>query len=143
MWGYIVIGLIAFYALIKERSMLGCSVIPTTEDCDNANGKVTKGCMPNASDSSDQLFKKITFASKYSDRIVVWRQALLISLISMFGIWAILGRGIPTEYQLVVGMVVITAIVYFAFGFYKFHLHDYIHHNINASVDILRSRCGK
>lgn len=49
-------------------------------------------------------------------------------------------KSFPSEKELVIGMFVITALVYFTLNFYKFHLINYAKKNIDEGVDILTSR---
>jgi len=137
---YIAVGLTLVYALVKERSMLGCKVIPDADDCDNANGKVVKGCSPNASDTDEQLVNKLVNSAHYCDRIVVWRQAVILSFLSATLIWFILKERFPTEYELLVSMLVMSALIYFTSGFYKFHMHDYVRQNIVDAALIIKER---
>ena len=51
-----------------------------------------------------------------------------------------LASSFPSEKELIIGMFVITALVYFTLNFYKFHLINYAKRNVDEGVEILASR---
>lgn len=128
------------YAIYKERQALGCPNIPNGTDCDNSNGKAVIGTKPLPTDSNDVIFSKIKQASDFADRWVTWRIALLASIPCAGFIYFFLYRRMPTEQELLINMFVITAIIYFVFNFYKFHLIDHARNNIIKGVNIISSR---
>jgi hypothetical protein len=140
MWVYLLIVLVFVYALYKERQALGCPNIPNGEDCDNANGKAIKGTRPLPTDTTPVIFDKMRMAADFADKWVVWRGALLLSIPCVFLIYFFLYQRIPLEHELLMGMFVITAVVYFVLNFYKFHLMDYARNNIDEGIKILETR---
>lgn len=54
-----------------------------------------------------------------------------------------LTNSFPSEKELVIGMFVITALVYFTLNFYKFHLINYAKRNVEEGTDILFSRTNQ
>lgn len=167
MYVYIFVGILLLFALWKERQALGCSDNPfTTTDCDNANGKAIRGTKSSPGDSTPTVVGNIKKAADFADRWVMWRVALLLSFPCVVIIYFFLNSSIltssgktcfsptgkdddiicslvksfPSEKELVVGMFVITTVVYFTMNFYKFHLINYARRNIDEGVDILASR---
>lgn len=146
MYIYIAIFIFAIFCLYKERQALGCPNIPDGNDCDNANGKAVKGTEPNQNDSNKTIFSKIKKAADFGDRWVMWRIGVLMSIPCIFLIYFMscydqkLVPRVPSEKELVVGMFVITAILYFTLNFYKFHMINYIRRNIDKGVEILEQR---
>lgn len=143
MWVYILIGILALYALYKEREALGCPTIPNGEDCNNQEGKAVKGTRASPYDTEIDLFLKLKRAGSYKDRFVFWRVALLSSIVCSFVIWFILYRRIPSEWELVVLIVVISSVTYFTDNFYKFHLVDHVKKNIEEIVDIMNRKYSR
>jgi len=141
MWIYILIAIAFVYTLYKERQALGCPTIPNGEDCDNANGKAVKGTLPLPLDSTTTVFDKIQRAADFADRWVVWRAGFLLAVPCVLLIFFFLYQRIPKEHEAVIAIFTITAIVYFTFNFYKFHLIDYAKANIDEGVKILKTRC--
>ena len=139
-WVYLIIFLFVIYALYKERQFLGCKTIPDGSDCDNPNGKAVKGSEPLSSDDSQTLLNKIDFASKYTDREVVWRRSVIFSFIAIVMYAYLIYAAFPSAYHLFCGILIMAAVMYFSFNFYKYHMSDYIKNNIQASTDILRNR---
>ena len=140
MWIYLALVIIVIYAVYKERQALGCPTVPNGTDCDNANGKAIKGTQATVNDSNTTLLFKINKASEFTDKWVIWRLALILSMFCVLTIFFILYQRFPEEQELFVGMFVITALVYFTFNFYQFHLMDYIKQNIQMATNILGSR---
>lgn len=140
MWVYFLIAACFVYALYKEREALGCPTIPNGEDCDNANGKAVRGTKPFPTDSSPEIFGKIKKAAGFADRWVVWRISFLLALPCIFFIFFFLYQRVPDEREAMIGIFVISAIVYSVLNFYKFHLINYIEANIDEGVKILESR---
>lgn len=143
--GMLVYGLIAgavSYALYKERQALGCPNIPNGTDCDNANGKAVKGTNPLLTDSLEILFKKIKEAADFADKWVMWRIAFLISVPAILLIYYFTYHRLPDEKEMLIGMFVITAMVYFTLNFYKFHLINHAQKNIDDGVDIVKTKIG-
>ena len=141
MWLYLVTFITILYALYKERQFLGCPTIPYPNvDCDNANGKAIRGTYPYPSDPIPVIAKKIREAANFGEKWVVWRTAFLISLPCILTIYFILYQRLPEEHEMIVGMFVITAIVYFTLNFYQFHLIAYAKKNIDEGVSILERR---
>lgn len=144
MWVYIAIGVLLLYALYKERQALGCPSIPNGEDCDNRNGKAVKGSTPTPYDSNQTLCSKLRRAGSFKDRFVFWRVAIMVSFVCAMLSWFILYQRVPSEWELVVLMLVISSILYFTDSFYKFHLSDHVNQNIQQTVNVLQERgfCG-
>jgi hypothetical protein len=141
MWVYAAISGVVAYAIYKERQALGCPTIPDGTDCDNSNGKAVRGTRPSPNESNEVIFSKIKQASDFADRWVTWRIALLASVPCTGFIYFFLYRRMPSEQELLVNMFVITAVMYFVFNFYKFHLIDHARNNIMDGVDIISARC--
>jgi hypothetical protein len=142
MWLYLGIIVFLIFVIYKERQALGCPTIPDGSDCDNENGKAVKGTKPHPGDSTQDLLSKIRLASSFSDRWVIWRLSVLISVPCILFFYFFMYRRIPSEIELVLGMFVISSVVYFSLNFYKFHLMDYVEKNIDEGVSILSSRCN-
>jgi len=132
---------VVVYAIYKERQALGCPNIPNGTDCDNPNGKAIKGTKPFQQDSNEVVFSKIKQASDFADRWVTWRIALLGSIPCTGFIYFFLYKRLPTEQELLINMFVITAVMYFVFNFYKFHLIDHARNNIIDGINIISARC--
>lgn len=170
MYIYIFVGILLIFAIWKERQALGCADNPfTLTDCDNANGKAIRGTKSSPSDPTDKVVENVKKAADFADRWVMWRIALLLSFPCVVIIYFFLNSSIfassgkscfsptgnaediicslvksfPSEKELVVGMFVITTVVYFTLNFYKFHLINYAKRNIDEGVDILASRIAK
>lgn len=141
MWIYVLIFAIILYAFYKETEALGCGNISDGKDCDNANGKAVKGSASSSQDTTSQILNNIEYAADYHSRFVKWRAILIVSFLSMILLWFIVFRKFPDEWELVVGILVLFITMTSTTGFYRFHLYDHIEHNINDSVEILRSRC--
>lgn len=169
MYVYILVAILLIFALWKERQALGCPDNPFafSIDCDNANGKAVKGTRSSPDDPTSVVVEKIKKASDFADRWVMWRIGFLVSfpcvVITYFflnssviasaagkqcfsptgkaeDIMCSLVKSFPSEKELVVGMFVITALLYFTLNFYKFHLINYAKKNVDEGVDILSSR---
>lgn len=167
MYVYILVAILYIFALWKERQALGCPEGLTFKDCNNAEGKAVKGTKPDQKDPTNIVFDKMSKAADFADRWVVWRVAFLISvpcvIVSYFflnssiflstasqgadvciktinGLRCTLVKSMPSEKELVIGSFVITALVYFAFNFYKFHLINYAKNNIDTGINILKTR---
>lgn len=138
---YVVYGFLFLLAVFKDRAMLGCT-LDVTKDCDNENGKVTKGTKSLSTDSTLVILEKILYASHANERIVVWRTSFIIIAISIFLSWFLLYQRIPTELELAGLTVVFFLFMYFSCGFMQYHLHRYIEKNVEDSVSILKNRLG-
>ena len=139
MWIYVAIGLFLIYVLYKERQALGCPDLPNGEDCDNGNGKAVKGSAPEPGDSPDVLYKKIIMASRFMDRFVVWRMAIITGFVSTIFMFFFLYQRFPSEFELTMSLFVIAAVVYFFWSFYRFHLVAYTEKNISDAIDQLKA----
>lgn len=140
MWVYIIIIAILIYAIFKERQALGCSSIPSCTDCDNANGKTVKDTKSYETDSTKEILKKIRFAGSYQDRFVKWRIFYVISVLVTVVAWFVIYKRFPTEWELVLMILVLMLAFTGTNNFYKFHLTDYVKDHVEKSVDILTSR---
>lgn len=140
MWIYIIIIFITLFVIYKERQALGCPTIPDGSDCDNKNGKAVKGTDIRNNDSVGQIFEKLKLAGSFSDRWVVWRFAIIISLTSTILCFYVLKKRFPSEWELIVCMAIISTLIYYGLNFYNFHLFSHIKKNIAEGVDILKSK---
>lgn len=138
MWIYIAIAIFLVFVIYKERQALGCPTIPNGEDCDNANGKAVKGSAPEPGDDKETLYKKIIFGSRFMDRFVVWRVAIIVGFISTIFIYFFLYQRFPSELELTISLFVIAAVFYFILSFNKFHIVAHVEKNIEECVDQLR-----
>lgn len=138
MWIYLLIAGIVLYALIKEREALGCTF--DTRDCDNSNGKALKGTKCDSSDPTDTVFCKLRDAADFSSKWVIWRLALLASVVATFLIFLFLYQRVPEEIELAVSMFIVTCVIYFTVMFYQFHLIGHVKKHLHDGLDILESR---
>ncbi|MDB4769375.1 hypothetical protein OAG24_00270 [bacterium] len=140
MWIYIIIIAIFIFAIFKERQALGCPTIPTGVDCDNENGKAVKGTKPYNSDSTNNLLQKIKLAGSYQDRFVKWRIFYVMSILVTIVSWFVIFKRFPSEWELVLMLIVLMLAFVGTDNFYKFHLSDCVKEHIKSSVNILESR---
>lgn len=140
MWLYLLIGLLLIYALYKERQALGCPTVPNGEDCRNAQGKAVSGTTPSERDSTSDLYQKLKLAASFADRWVMWRMAFLMSAVGLALCFFFWYRRLPTEFELALGLFVLTAVFYFTMNFYKFHLMSHVRKNIDQTVELLKGR---
>jgi len=141
MWLYILIFLAIAYALVKEMQALGCSSASVTgKDCDNANGKAVKGSGSYTTDSSQQILDNIDYAVDYNSRFVKWRSFFITSFVGVIMLWFVVFQKFPSEWELVVGIIILFLMLMLVNGFYHFHLYRYVQINVNESTDILRAR---
>jgi hypothetical protein len=141
MYIYIGIILIVLFVIHKERQALGCeTILPFGRDCNNANGKVVLGTRGNPNDSVKTLEDRIKYGSKSMDRFVVWRLGVIIGFIGTILTYYILYQRFPTEIELVVGILIITFLIYFSFGFYNYHLFSFIERNTSYNIDLINKK---
>jgi predicted membrane channel-forming protein YqfA (hemolysin III family) len=140
MYVYLAVIILLVFALWKERQALGCPEGLTLADCNNSEGKAVRGTRSSPLDPTPVVVEKIKEASNFADRWVMWRIGFLLSFPCVILGYFFLHHDVPDERTLVVCMFVITALVYFTFNFYKFHLINYAKKNIDEGVDILQSR---
>lgn len=133
--------IVLIYVIIKERAMLGCHGV--FEDCDNYKGKPFLGTNPTPSDSIEELFKKLTKASAYTRQVVYWRRSYLLAFIIVLVVFWISYVRWPSERELVVGMFIVFAVVYFSFNFYQFHLNFIAEQRINSISSIIQEKIDK
>lgn len=140
MWVYALVIILVIYAIYKERQAMGCGNISDQKDCDNANGKAVKGSKSHQSESTSQILDRISFGSCYNDRFVKWRGIYLISVTCIILMWFVIYNNIPSQRELIIGIIVLMLVITLALSFYKFHLQDHVQRNIQHNVDILKQR---
>lgn len=140
MWLYVCVTIFVIYLIFKERDCLGCPSIFTGQDCNNLQGKALIGTDSSDSDTPSQILEKISFAADYQSRFVRWRSFVIAAFFGMIMLWFVVFQRIPTEWELICGMLVMFILLSFVDGFYKFHLHKHIQNNIVDSVDRLRGK---
>lgn len=139
---YILVALFLLFVLYKERRDLGCPDNPIMTSCINTDIRIVKETKPDPSDSTPTLFRKIEKAANFAEGWVTWRLSVIIATtIILGGCYIIYQRG-PTEWELVVGILVGTIAVYFGINFYLYHYVGKIAENVDAAVDDLRGRVG-
>ncbi len=140
MWIYVIVVIILLYAVYKERQSLGCGYFFNGKDCDNSNGKAIEGSKPFKTDNTLKLLDKIEYAAAYQDRFVKWRAFLIVSFLMIGLIWFIIYKRFPSEWELIVLLMVLFLGMSLATNFYRFHLYNHVENNIDESVEILRQR---
>jgi hypothetical protein len=138
MWIYLLIGVVVVYALIKEREQLGC--FSWGKDCDNSNGKPLRGTQCDSDDATSEVCEKMKQAADFSSKWVIWRLALLSSLIAVLLIFLFLYQRMPSEIETLASMFIITCVIYFTIAFYQFHLLKPAKEHLHTGIDILGSR---
>lgn len=140
MWIYILVFVLLLHTIYKERQSLGCGNFFEGVDCDNGNGKAVRGSAPQKGDIESELLNKIDHAAEYNSRFVKWRIFFILSVVMMGLLWFIIFKKFPTEWEFVVGIVVLFSLMASTSSFYDFHLHEHVKNNVQKSVDILRER---
>ena len=139
---YVAILLFVIYTLYKERVDLGCPTDPIGTACNNRDIRVVKDTEPKATDTLATLYKKIDDAANFSSRWVTWRLSIIVSVVCVFLIYYISFQRIPTEVELLIGILVISSVVYFTINYYIYHYVDMVRDNIENGIDMVRNKCG-
>ena len=138
MWIYIIIIVLFVFCIFKERQALGCKGwLWQGKDCDNGDGKAVKGSKPHPNDSKQTLLNKIKFSAAYHQRFVKWRIFVIVSIIASILIFFLIKRRVPSEWEMVICMMVLFLCMSLATNFYRFHLYNHISKNIDDSVEYL------
>lgn len=135
---YILVCFVLIYIVLKERAMLGCKGL--IEDCDNYSGKPFINTKPLETDSTAELFEKLSKTSAYTKQVVYWRRAYLLAFIIVLVVFWITYIRWPSERELVVGMFIVFAVIYFSFNFYQFHLNAIAENRIEEISSLLQKR---
>jgi hypothetical protein len=139
---YAAILLFVIYTLYKERTDLGCPADPIGTACNNRSIRVVKDTEPKSTDTLPILYKKIDEAANFSSRWVTWRLSIIVSVVCIFLLYYISFERIPTEVELLVGVLVVSSIVYFTINYYIYHYIDMVRDNIENGIDMVRNKCG-
>lgn len=143
MWVYGAIGVALVYAIYKEHQSLGCEELFRGKDCfldENRNGKAVIGTVPQETDGNEEILDKIDLAADYDNRFVKWRAFFIISFVATMLLFFVTFKRVPTEWELMLGIIVVFLCFLSYSSFYQFHLKNLISENIHEGTGILRKR---
>ena len=129
---YIIIFIIAVYAFLKERAMLGCPMFHG--ECDGYSAKPLDHTKSDPNDSMSTTLKKIEKASSWTRNTVYWRRAYIISAIAIIIFIWITTYKFPTERELIMGIFILGTTLCISFNFYQFHLNGIAEERINDLI---------
>jgi hypothetical protein len=138
MWIYVGILVALLYAIYKEREALGCDTFSFIKACNNHKSNVMRGNVGEEGDSDGELLNKIEDTSDYTRRFVRWRKNFILSTMSVVMLWFVLFKKLPSEYEMVVGILVLFVMISASDSFYDYHIVKPNADNVKYSVRLLR-----
>ena len=142
----IVLGILVIslkHIISTEKYDILCPDGPLTKNknlCKEGNGKTYNKAIPNKHDSLNTLISKISIACKAIRKDVIWRKLVITSSISLFLIFSIVMRRIPTIYEIVGMLLIMTTVGYGLNNFYNYHHYSHIENNILKSLKLITKK---
>lgn len=143
MFVYILIVVFTVWVIFSECKDLYCpnggqeSLGVLIKECTDGNGCHITRSKPGTSDTKQQLRDKIEYGLNLPSHCVYWRRSYLVGLlVSLIIGYVVLAKLLP-ERELVICLIIVTALLYFSYSYYAFHHDKHVYNNIRESVRML------
>lgn len=137
---YIVIIVLAYYAIKMEYTDLKCPSTKGNEVCGNGRGVAYIQGKPNADDDVCTLISKIGLSSKYESNSVKWRRCLIFSIIVTFAIFGLILCRLPNGQELLISILILYIASYLLLIFYYNSISRPAVKQIDQSLELLKSK---
>ena len=139
----VVVILIIYYAIVKEREELGCFRLSIEKQCDDGNNVFLKNTKLEKTDTCDNALQRLQSIINYHEKGAIWRRCVLMSFVSVLGLY-VLNRASNhsgTKYTYVLFMIINFAIIYFYHHYIEYHHFRNLKYNGEEIIRFLQKSC--
>jgi hypothetical protein len=132
---YLIFICIFIFAVFSELKDIGCSRVNNCRFLEES--PLIKNYLSDKSDPLNLVIDKIKNGLSYNDKMIFWRLNFIGASISFFLLWFLIFNSIPSERNLIIGVLIIFLVFYFMSTFYYYHVENRIKENLLQNIDNL------
>lgn len=132
----VILSLVVFYAINKEREELGCYRISVGRQCDDENSVYVKNTKMEDKDTCRDKMERLKSITSYHEKGGVWKRCVILSLISVFAVYLIYRMQSNFQlYSYLFLFLINFTIIYFYHNYVNYHHFRLLKRNAVEIID--------
>jgi hypothetical protein len=139
----IVVMIILYYAIVKEREELGCFRLSIEKQCDDENSVFLKNTKLEKTDTCDDALQRLLSILSYHEKSAIWRRCVVMSFVSVLGLYVIhrASNHPASMYTYVLFLIINFAIIYFYHHYIEYHHFRNLKYNGEEIIQFIKIKC--
>ncbi len=134
----IIMSLVVFYAITKEREELGCYRMSIGRQCVDEDSVYVKNTKMEDADTCSDKMERLKSISSYHEKGGVWKRCVILSLVSVFAVYIIYRMQSNFQiYSYVFLFIINFTIIYFYHNYINYHHFRLLKRNALEIIDSL------
>lgn len=142
---FIVISIVIYYAIAKEREELGCYRVSVGRQCIDDESVYVKNTRMERDDTCKDLVDRMTSIISYHEKGGVWRRCLILSLISTIFVFIVsqISKDCKNIFYYLSIVIVNFCIIYFYHNYVNYHHFRLLKRNGTEILNEFKNKCFK
>jgi hypothetical protein len=139
----IVVMIILYYAIVKEREELGCFRVSIEKQCDDGNSVFLKNTKLEKTDTCDDALQRLLSILSYHEKGAIWRRCVIMSFVSVLGLYVLhrASNQSVSMYTYVLFLIINFAIIYFYHHYIEYHHFRNLKYNGEEIIQFIKIKC--
>jgi len=134
----VIMSLVVFYAITKEREELGCYRMSVGRQCVDEDSVYVKNTKMEETDTCRDKMERLKSISSYHEKGGVWKRCVILSLVSVFAVYLIYRMQSNFQlYSYLFLFVINFTIIYFYHNYVNYHHFRLLKRNALEIIDSL------
>ena len=135
----ILLCLVIFYAIVKERQELGCYRVSVDRQCDDDESVYLKNTKMSPGDTHAEKIERLRSIVSYHEKGGVWKRCVLMAMISVLAVYVIYRvQPVFKFHSYILLLLVNFTILYFYHNYINYHHFRRLKNNANEILDTLK-----
>ena len=141
----VVIFIILYYAIMKERKELGCYRISIDQQCNDEESVYVKNTKMETKDNCNDLMDRLKSIVSYHEKGGVWRRSIIISFLCIICIYIVynINKKLNTIYHYLILLLLIFTLIYFYHNYINYHHFRRLKNNALEILNEIKNKCYK
>lgn len=141
----IILCVILFYALYKERCELGCNYLSIFNKCDFDESVYIKNTKMENNDTCQNLLYRLKNIANYHEKGGVWKRCVIIATICVSIIFFVykINSQFDSIYHYLILLLLISTVIYLYHNFINYHLFRVLKNNTIEIIEQINKKCYK
>lgn len=139
----IIVCIILFYALYKERCELGCNHLSIFNKCDFDESVYIKNTKMENNDTCQGLLYRLKNIANYHEKGGVWKRCVIIATVCVSIIFVVykINSQFDSIYHYVILLLLISTVIYLYHNFINYHHFRILKNNTLEIIEQINKKC--
>jgi hypothetical protein len=139
----IIISIILYYSIFKEREEQGCYRISIDRQCADDESVYVKNTKMEKNDNCDDLFNRLNSIMSYHEKGGIWKRCFIISSICVIGVYIIYNINFKFDsiYHYTILLLLIFTLIYLYHNYVNYHHFRRLKNNGIEIINKIKNKC--